>query len=263
MAAQPSFVKDQKPAAVPIWREALVGLDWLTLRGSPLLYGRGVPRGDGSAVVVIPGFLFSDWYLFELRAWLTRIGYHAEPSRIGRNADCPDVLSERLLATVEAARAATARRVHLVGHSLGGTLARSLAARRPELIASVTTLGSPFRGIRAHPLVLRASNRVRAAVIERRGAFTREACFTGYCACDTIAGLERPFPASVSQLAIYTRRDGIVDWRYCVNDDPRSDVEVGGTHLGLVVNAAVYRLVAAHLAGARREAVAAEPPARP
>jgi len=260
MAAQPSFVKDQKPAAVPIWREALVGLDWLTLRGSPLLYGRGVPRGDGSAVVVIPGFLFSDWYLFELRAWLIRIGYHAEPSRIGRNADCPDVLSGRLLATVEAARAATARRVHLVGHSLGGTLARSLAARRPELIASVTTLGSPFRGIRAHRLVLRASNRVRAAVIERRGAFTREACFTGYCPCDTVAGLERPFPASVSQLAIYTRRDGIVDWHYCVNDDPRTDVEVGGTHLGLVVNAAVYRLVAAHLAGAGREAVAAEPP---
>lgn len=260
MEAQPSFVKDQKPAAVPIWREALVGLDWASLRGSPLLYGRGVPRGDGSAVVVVPGFLFSDWYLFELRAWLRRIGYQAKTSRIGRNADCPDVLCGRLLATVEAARAATARRVHLVGHSLGGTLARSLAARRPELIASVTTLGSPFRGIRAHPLVLRASSRVRAAVLERRGAYTRPACFTGYCPCDTVTGLERTFPPSVPQLAIYTRRDGIVDWRYCVNDDPRTNVEVGGTHLGLVVNAAVYRLVAAHLAGARHETVAAGPP---
>lgn len=260
MGAQPSFVKDQQPAAVPIWREALVGLDWLTLRRSPLLYGRGVPRGDGSAVVVIPGFLFSDWYLFELRAWLTRIGYRAEPSRIGRNADCPDVLGGRLLATVESARAATARRVHLVGHSLGGTLARSLAARRPDLIASVTTLGSPFRGIRAHPLVLRASERVRADVIGRRGATTREGCFTGYCPCDTVGGLELPFPASVSQRAVYTRRDGIVDWRYCVNDDPRTDVEVAGTHLGLVVNPAVYRLIAAHLADARREAVTPEPP---
>ena len=260
MRAQPPFVKDQQPAAVPIWREALVGLDWLTLRGAPLLYGRGIPRGDGAAVVVIPGFLFSDWYLFELRAWLTRIGYRGVASRIGRNADCPDVLCARLQTTVETARTATGRRVHLVGHSLGGTLARSLAARRPELIASVTTLGSPFRGIRAHPLVLRASSRVRAAVLGLRGTTTRAECFTGYCPCDTVTALERPFPASVSQLAIYTRRDGIVDWRYCMNDDPRTDVEVSGTHLGLVVNPAVYRLVAAHLAGARREAVAAEPP---
>jgi pimeloyl-ACP methyl ester carboxylesterase len=260
MPPPPSFDKDQQPAAVPIWREALVGLDWLSLRGSPLRYGRGVPRGDGSAVVVIPGFLFSDWYLFELRRWLTRIGYRAEPSRIGRNADCPEVLGGRLLDTVERVRAATARRVHLVGHSLGGTLARSLAARRPELIASVTTLGSPFRGIRAHPLVLRASKRVHAEVIGRRGATTREGCFTGYCPCDAVAGLQLPFPTSVSQRAVYTRRDGIVDWRSCVNDDPRTDVEVTGTHLGLVVNPAVYRLLAAHLADARREAVTAEPP---
>jgi hypothetical protein len=30
-AVDPAFVKDQRPAAVPIWREALVGLDWLAL----------------------------------------------------------------------------------------------------------------------------------------------------------------------------------------------------------------------------------------
>src|SRR4030095_4208997 len=96
------FVKDQQSAPVPIWREALVGLDWLSLRASPVFYGCGVPRGDGAAVVLVPGFLASDWYLFEIHAWLARIGYRPELSRVGRNADCLDVIAERLFVTIEA-----------------------------------------------------------------------------------------------------------------------------------------------------------------
>ena len=39
-----------------------------------------------------------------------------------------------------------------------------------------------------------------------------------------------------------------MDWRACVNDDLDTDFEVAGTHVGLVVNPAVYRLIAARLA---------------
>ena len=99
------FVKDQQPASVPIWREALAGLDWMSLRASPVFYGCGVPRGDGAAVVLVPGFLASDWYLFEIHAWLTRIGYRAFMSRVGRNADCLDVIADRLFRTIESAAA--------------------------------------------------------------------------------------------------------------------------------------------------------------
>lgn len=252
-AAAPSFARDQRPAPVPIWREILAGLDWLALRASPVFYGCGVSRGDGSAAVLVPGFLGTDWYLLELYGWLGRIGYRPYLSRIGRNAECLELLSERLLVTIEAARAETGRPVHLIGHSLGGMLARSMARSRTDLVASVVTLGSPFRGVRSHPLVLLASDRVRQQV--RRD--DRLDCYTGYCGCPAVASLEAAFPTSVPQLAVYTKSDGIVDWRVCVNDDPATNVEVTGTHVGLVANPGAYRAIARHLAGATWRAAAA------
>lgn len=217
--------------------------DWLALRTSPIFFGRGAARGDGAPVVVVPGFLGSDGYLFELNGWLARIGYRPYRSRIGWNAECLELVVGRLRATVDQAHAETGRRVHLIGHSLGGVLSRILAARHPERVASVVALGSPFRGIRSHPLILRAAAAVRARM-QRQGH--RPSCYTPTCDCDSVRALETPPP--VVQIAVYTKTDGIVDWRVCVNDDPDTDIEVPGTHVGLVWNAAVYRLIAAHLA---------------
>ena len=98
-----SFHKDQKPASRPLWRESFVGLEWLSLRASPVFYGLGIPRGDRSAVISVPGFMGTDLYLQELHWWLRRIGYRSYLSDIGRNADCLDVLVNRLLRTIEKA----------------------------------------------------------------------------------------------------------------------------------------------------------------
>ena len=201
------FDVEERPASVPIWREALFGLDWLALRTSPVLYGCGIPRGDGAPVVVVPGFLGSDVYLLEMYFWLGRIGYRPFLSRIGRNAECLDVLVGRLLGTVEEARASTGRPVHLIGHSLGGMLARSAAVRRPDRIASVITLGSPFRGIRSHPLVMQAASTVRARIRSRaEQRDDRSDCFTAACQGDAVAALDAPRPSSMPQIAITKRR---------------------------------------------------------
>jgi pimeloyl-ACP methyl ester carboxylesterase len=238
-------------AALPLWREALVGVEWLSLRASGVFRCIGVPAGDGSGVVVIPGFLGSDRYLAELHNWLGRLGYRPYMSGIGRNVDCPNVLMGRLLETVGQAHADTGGRVHLIGHSLGGVLARGAGTIRPDWIASVITMASPFRGVRAHPLILQAAAFFRRRVHTRRDRPEAPVeCYSGFCQCQAVDALRQPFPASVQQTAIYTKRDGVVDWNFCVSGDADTDIEVSGTHVGLVFNPRVYRHIAERLAAA-------------
>ncbi len=238
--------KDRKAVNRPILREALWGVDWLSLRASWVYYGIGVPCGDGSAVVLIPGFLGNDYYLTELYLWLRRIGYKPYMSKIGLNADCLDKLGRRLIETVERAEAKTGKPVHLIGHSLGGILARSVAAQRAESIRSVIALGSPFRGIRSHPMVMWTSERVRARIL-RETQNERPACYTGFCNCEAVKAWASPFPRTITQTAVYTKSDGIVDWRVCIDSDAANNYEVRGTHVGLVVNSQVYRIIADRL----------------
>lgn len=244
------FDRNSRPADnLPLWREAFSAIEAALLHLSPVYWGLGHPRGDGSAVIIIPGFLGTDTYLAEMYAWLHRMDYRPYFSGIGVNADCPNLLIRRRLNdTIDRARAATGRKVHIIGHSLGGMIALAACAQRPADVASVTTLGSPFRGKVCHPNILRMAEHVRKTIITRHGEGVLPACYTGHCGCDFVDSLTREMPRSVKLTAIYTKTDAVVDWRYCVTGDPRIDCEVPGTHLGLVFNLSAYALIAKRLA---------------
>src|SRR5262245_27964642 len=116
-------------------------LDAARLLAHPVLRGRGIPRGDGRSVLLLPGFLAGDYTLATMGIWLRRIGYR--PRRVGflANVDC----SERSMRAVEARAEALVeehgRRVAVVGHSRGAHQAKVLAVRRPELVSHVIGLG--------------------------------------------------------------------------------------------------------------------------
>jgi triacylglycerol lipase len=242
-------VHERKAAEVSMWQELFVGFELIQLRLSSIYYGLGVPHGHSEAVVLIPGFLGTDTYLGELFSWLRAIGYRSYFSGIGWNAECPNLLIRRRLnETIQRAYTASGRRVHLIGHSLGGIIARSVAGQRPELIASVTTLGSPFRGTVAHPNVLRISDAIRNRILREHAGRVLPGCYTEDCTCDFVESLKTGISGNVAQTAIYTKADGIVDWRFCITGEPEIDREVGGTHVGLVFNPAVYRIVGEFLA---------------
>jgi pimeloyl-ACP methyl ester carboxylesterase len=188
----------------------------------------------------------SDQYLGDMNAWLRRIGYTPYLSGIGRNAECPDILSLRLYETIDRAYDETGGPVHLIGHSLGGVLARGAAVRWPEKVASVTTMASPFRGVRVHPFVLQTAYLVRGRIAQRRNRQdAMPNCYSGFCQCDFLKALRDDFPDDIPNIAIYTKTDGVVDWRCCINEMGNgSDIEVPGTHIGLAFNPQVYKHIA-------------------
>jgi len=244
--------KKHEAVPLPIWLEALAAIEMLCLRVSPVYWGFALPPGDGSAVVVIPGFMMTDVFMAELHGWLRRIGYRPYFSGIGLNAECPNLLIRQQLAqTIEKARKATRRKVHLVGHSLGGVIARAAAAQMPDSIASVITLGSPFQGVAAHYSILRIAEWVRSRIHQRHGGAVLPECYTAACTCNFLEAIAGDFPPGVSQTAIYTKSDGIVDWHVCSAGDPSIDCEVSATHLGLVFNPIVYQLIGQRLAASQ------------
>ena len=245
----PIRTQEYREANLPILGEVLFAAEWVLLHAAPLYYGLGIPHGDGSAVILIPAFLCPDAYLTPLHQWLARIGYKPFFSGIGFNTECPNLLIKRQLdATIEKALATSGRKVHLIGHSLGGIIARAIAAQRPSDVASVITLGAPFRGTVAHPSILHAAEMVRRRIHAKHGSGVLPDCYTGYCTCDFLNSLRHTMPPSVAETAVYSEDDGVVDWRYCKTDRPEADFSVSGTHVGLVFNPSVYGIVAERLA---------------
>lgn len=145
--------QDARAAWTAVWHELWAPLELATLHASSVYRGHGVAQGAGDPVVLVPGFLLRGRYLWPMQRWLLRLGYRAQIAGIGVNADCIDVMTDRLLRVVAGMSEEANAPVHLVGHSLGGLLARAVATRARELVASVAMLGSPFRGLRMHPVV--------------------------------------------------------------------------------------------------------------
>jgi pimeloyl-ACP methyl ester carboxylesterase len=199
--------------------------------------------------VLVPGFLGTDLYLSHFGSWLRRIGYQSFYSGIQMNADCPNLLIRRCLnETIEEACQSTGRKIHLIGHSLGGTIALSAAAQGPDRIASVITLGAPIRGLEAHASIQRVADLVREQILERHGSGVLPTCYTARCTCDFVASLKGVLPRSVRQTAIYAKTDGILNSRVCRTGDPEIDFEVSSTHIGMVFSPLVYSIVAQRLA---------------
>jgi hypothetical protein len=115
-------------------------------------------------------------------------------------------------------------------------------------VSGIVCLGSPLLDpLAVHPLVMlnvRAVSRLGSLGLP--GLFTPQ-CFDGECCAELRALVEEPFPDEVGFVSIYSRSDGIVDWRACLDPSART-VEVDSSHCGMSVHPDVYRVVGRALA---------------
>lgn len=194
----------------------------------------GLPRGDGHAVMIVPGFGAGDRATSPLRRLLASLDYAVygweQGANFGMRPPLKKALNLRLHKLYERHGP-----VSLIGWSLGGVFVREMARYTPQYVRRVFTLGSPINvrpdANNLMPL-FRLINAGKPVNLDLEGFRRRIA------------------PPPVPCTAIYSRTDGIVAWPCCREPDaPNTDnVEVRGSHMGLPYNAEVIRAIAERLA---------------
>lgn len=208
-----------------------------------------VEKPNRKVVMLIPGFMAGDLSLSPLSMFCQWLGHKSEYAGIWSNSRCPRETVEHLEKRLERVHERHQQRVVVLGQSLGGVYARELAARRPQWIERVITLGSPIRDARdsSAPLVSAAASMIAKA----RGL--KDGCMTESCPCGMKLS-ERPH-SDVPTTVVYSRTDGVVHWESCVDRTGANgveNVEVMASHIGMGLNSDVYRVVADRLAIAPR-----------
>ena len=233
---------------IPIWGEARLALERATLRLDPTSKGEGVPHGDGRPVMLVPGFFAGDSSMGLMAQWLKRIGYRPCRAGIRFNVDCTSRTVERLEDQLEMHADRHGRMVTIVGQSRGGSMARVLAVRRPDLVDGIVCLGSPLASqLAVHPLVRAQVDLVAVLGSLGVGGLFSIGCVGGSCCARVRAESAAPFPAAVRFTSVYSRGDGVVDWHSCLDPAARQ-IEVRSSHCGMAVNPGVLKIVAEALA---------------
>ncbi len=195
------------------------------------------PRGSGRRVLVLPGYGAGDASTALLRAYVRFLGYQPRGWGLGRNCGAVPDLLPPVVERLQALAREEGRPIGLIGWSLGGYLAREAARELPRATNQVITLGSPVVGGPKYTAVA--------------GAYRRRGFDLDAIEAEVAARNLRPLETPVT--AVYSRRDGVVAWRACIDRFSLNveHVEVETTHLGLGFSPEVFRIIAERLA--RRE----------
>src|SRR3954469_4547207 len=247
----------------PLWREARIGLEAATLVRDPIFRGGGVADGRGRPVLLIPGFLAGDGSLSMMAGWLKRTRHRPSRAGIVSNVNCAAVLMPRLEERLERLVERQGRRAAIVGQSRGGTMAKVLAKRRPDLVSGVVGLGAPqLDPLAVHPLVrLHVEAVSRLGSLGAPGLFKRS-CLDGDCCSKFWDDLAEPLAAGIPLVSVYSKSDGVVDWRSCLDPHATELVEIRASHCGMAVSRDAWRAVAGSLESFRQADAARSPQRR-
>ena len=188
-------------------------------------------EGDGHPVMILPGFLSGEKSTKLLRDYISNLGYDVYDWGLGRNMGKLEYM-ESLLERMDDIYKKTGRPISLVGWSLGGVFARQIAKERTGITRQVITLAAPFTGL-SEP-----NNVAWIYSVLNYGKKVKEVNQT---LLDNL-----PLPAKVPTTAIYSKFDGIVPWRFCMEkteDALHQNIEVRSSHIGMGINFSVLSII--------------------
>jgi pimeloyl-ACP methyl ester carboxylesterase len=176
-------------------------------------------------VLVVPGFLMSDFSTRHIRRYLAALGHHVIPAGIGFNFGPTPLAMAQLTARLEKAGGPS---VAMVGHSLGGAMCLALARSMPERVSHVVTMCTPIQ----FP--------VRTGLAPLIWLMRRRFVVTG-------ADIASAWPRA-RVLALYATQDGVVDSRDCQGSALDATFRaIKGTHMTMGSNPAAQEAVAEFL----------------
>jgi pimeloyl-ACP methyl ester carboxylesterase len=197
-----------------------------------------LPRGDLHPVLLLPGFMASDDSTLMLRRYLLKMGYDPLPWSLGRNTGNQVLFEQKLTEKFSQLAETYQGKISIIGQSLGGVYARDLAHRFPDKIRQVITLGSPFRAMAAG-----ATSPIVTELFKRQSGMSIEEMR------DKLADISAHKTPGVPTTAIYSKGDGVVNWRVCLEGDSHQteSIEIRGSHCGMGFNPLIYCIVADRL----------------
>lgn len=184
-------------------------------------------------VLLMPPYLGNDNSTTFVRKYLKSVGFKTYKWDLGVNMINSKSLP-KLIEKLDEIYEKHQEKVSLVGWSGGGIFAKIIANRHPEKVEQLITIGSPVWGVKNMKTpIVRTLEFVRGTKLrERNLKFINE--------------LEEIPKVPIT--CIYTKTDGLIPWKNCMEAETYRDdiknVEVFGSHCGMGANATVLLTVA-------------------
>jgi Alpha/beta hydrolase family len=222
---------ERGPTRPPAKRVLLGEFRWPLQPARLLLQTKQLLQTDPSSarqtIVVYPGLGTGDATTWPMRRWLQSKGHNALGWGLGLNGGDPERYLPTCIEKLEVLKRTHDQRIHVVGWSLGGIIAREVARDRGDLVASVTTMGTPIVG---GPRFANVRGVVDEAETRKIEASIRE---------------RNQRPIAVPVTAIFSRNDGIVHWRACIDrlTPNANNLEVSSTHLSMGLDPDIWQIL--------------------